>query len=91
MNKPKYKKLKTGDTIIFSKLPELKEKVRTKIKSIKFFGNFKDLIWDYPIAWFGPRYKTRKEKYVSIYKNIKSFTPENEKKYGVLGIELELV
>ena len=52
------------------------------------FGNFFDLIRDLPATYLG--YKESEKDYLkrSIYD---IYTPEDEEKYGVLGIRIELV
>ena len=84
----KRRKVKVGDEIEFCSVENSQEKIRTKVIGLLVYGNFFDLIRDLPAAYLG--YKESEKDYLkrSMYE---IYTPEDEEKYGVLGIRIELV
>lgn len=77
----KRKQLKIGDTIEFSLLPDLKEKILTEIVDLYHANTFKDLFTMLEI-------KDIERKVNRMYE---IYQPENEKKFGVLGIKIALI
>ena len=79
----KRKQIKIGDKIEFSKLPDLEEKIICDVIDLyredKFETLFNKLISDKEEV-------ARKTQAMYQY-----YTPEEESKYGVLGIEIRLV
>ena len=79
----KRRKIKIGDKIEFSKLPELQETILVDVIKLYREETFKKL--------FEKLYTDKEEiksKTASMYKY---YSPEKEKEYGVLGIELSLI
>lgn len=73
----KRQKLKVGDEIEFSKLPDLNEKITVIIEELYQYSTFKELFDYLNIDDF--------QKMYSIY------TKEEEKEYGVLGIKVRVI
>ncbi|MDK2952742.1 hypothetical protein DU53_11420 [Kosmotoga sp. DU53] len=88
LNDEKRQKIKIGDTIVFSKLPDLNEKLRVKVVGLLHYGTFEQLYRDIPFKYFGKEGKTLEWMLESTYK---IYTREQERKYGVLGIRIELL
>lgn len=79
----KRQKVKIGDKIEFSKLPDLKEKLLVDVIDLYKEETFKNL--------FQKIYTNEdeiKSKTKSMYK---IYSPEKEKKYGVLGIKIKVI
>ena len=79
----KRRKIKIGDKIEFSKLPELQETILVDVIKLYREETFEKL--------FKKLYTDKEEikrKTASMYKY---YSPEKEKEYGVLGIELSLI
>ena len=79
----KRQKVKIGDKIEFSKLPDLKEKLLVDVIDLYKEETFKNL--------FQKIYTNEdeiKSKTKSMYK---IYSPEKEEKYGVLGIKIKVI
>lgn len=78
----KRKLLKVGDKIVFSKLPDLEDKVMVEVLDLYQEKTFKDLY-----IKLGDSEEAAEEKANSMYT---IYTPEEEKEYGVLGIRIKI-
>ncbi len=85
----KRQRLKIGDTIIFSKLPELKEIVSVKIIDFLHYTTFQELINALPMSDFGYQDNYNKDDLVNSIYTI--YSKEEEQKYGVVGIRIKLL
>jgi ASC-1-like (ASCH) protein len=88
LNDEKRQKIKIGDVIVFSKLPELTEKVKVEILELRHYKIFKDLYLSYPFASFGCEGKTMDwmlERTYDIY------TKEQEIQFGALAIRIRVI
>lgn len=86
LNDEKRQQIKIGDKIEFSKLPDLEEKIIVQVLDLYKEKTFKQL--------FKKVYKYITEEEIDnkvkrIYNKI--YSPEQEKKYGVLGIKIKSV
>ena len=78
----KRKQIKIGDKIEFSKLPDEKEKIIVEVLDLYVDNNFENLL---------KKLKFSEEEINSKLKTIYSiYTKEQEVKYGVLGIKINL-
>lgn len=84
----KREALKLGDTIRFSKLPDINKTVTVQITGLFIYKTFAELIQDLPLSYLGYQESERNVIKNNIY-NI--YTKEEEKKYGVLGIRIRLL
>lgn len=83
----KRKKISIGDTIIFYKEPELSDKIKTKVIGLLRYNSFKELFNDYDISILADKSMTKEE----LINTLEEFYPKDEQsKYGVIGIKIEL-
>lgn len=82
INDEKRQKVKIGDKIVFSKLPDLKEKLEVEVIDLYRAENFKDLFEKLGVK--EAEIKNKIEAMYSIY------SKEEEKEYGVIGIKIKL-
>ncbi len=83
LNDEKRQKVKIGDQIEFSKLPELQEKILVDVLDLYNESSFENLFYKiYSDKDLAKKYAKAMHEY---------YSPENEKKYGVLGIKIKLV
>lgn len=83
----KRKKVDLGDIIEFSKLPELDETIRVEVTGLVRYRSFAEMFRDFPATDFGS--SSSVEAMVQGMYNI--YLPDEERKYGVLGIKLKVV
>lgn len=75
-----------GDEIEFLKEPELTEKMKVKVIGLLRYNSFNDLFNDFRIEDLADNSMTKKEL-LSVLQEF--YTPEKQKRYGVLGIRIE--
>ena len=84
----KRRKIKIGDTIKFSKEPELKESFKVKVVGLLRYNSFEDMFKDFDISILADISMTKED----LIKELEQFyTKEKQDKYGVLGIRIELI
>lgn len=81
----KRKAVRMGDTIGFSRLPDLGQKITVTVLNLAKFSTFQDLLAVYPAERFGV---SEKEGLLSSLYTF--YTPAEEVQFGVLGIEIQL-
>ena len=82
----KRRQINIGDHIEFISIRNPSKKILTKVKALYRYGSFKDLFSDLPSDYFGSISKTE------LIREIKTFYSEDEeRKYGVIGIKIELL
>lgn len=87
LNDEKRKNIKIGDTIIFEKEPELKEKITTQVENLIVKSSFKELTENLDVS----EYSDKMESEEVFLKDLYSFyTKEQEEKYGVVGIQIKI-
>ena len=79
----KRRKVQIGDTIEFSLLPDLKEKILTEVVDLYRANTFKEL--------FEKLYDDKEEIKKKVKGMYQIYSPEQEKAYGVLGIRIKLL
>lgn len=84
----KRQKIKVGDEIEFLKEPEKAEKLLTQVKNLYYYSSFEELLDAYPIECFAGK-ETSKEELLSILSSF--YSKDEEKKYGVVGIRVEVI
>lgn len=85
----KRQELQIGDTVEFSKLPDLNEKLTVEVIGLLRYKSFRDLLDNYDMEYFGyPKDHPKDEFIESIYT---IYTKEDEEKYGVLGIQVKIL
>ena len=78
----KRQQIKVGDQIEFSKLPELQEKILVDVVELYRDDTFENL--------FKKLYNNEKEIESKVESMHQYYTKEEEKKYGVIGIKLNI-
>lgn len=82
----KRQKIKVGDVIEFLKEPKKSEMIETKVVALFKYTCFKNLIYSHPIELFDEKSRN------TLLKNVRNYySEEDELKYGVLGIQVELI
>ncbi len=79
----KRKKIQIGDTIEFSKLPDLREKLNVEVLDLYQYPTFRELL-----IFLGYSGETLDKKVQGMYS---IYTPEQEKNNGVLGIKIKKI
>ena len=79
----KRQQIKVGDQIEFSKLPELQEKILVDVVELYRDDTFENL--------FKKLYNNEKEIESKVESMHQYYTQEEEKKYGVIGIKLNII
>ena len=79
----KRQQIKVGDQIEFSKLPDLQEKLLVDVVELYRETTFENL--------FRKLYADEEEVKSKVKAMYEIYSPENEKKYGVIGIKISLI
>ena len=87
LNDEKRRKINIGDTITFSNKD--KGKITVKVTALHKFPNFEELFDALPLEKCG--YNSQSIKSASPNDMLKYYSKEAIKKYGVVGIEIELI
>lgn len=89
LNDEKRQMLKINDEIEFSDTEDNNNKILTKVVDIYHFSSFKELYDTLPLLKCGYTVETI---HMATHKDMdKYYSKENQKKYGVVGIEIELI
>ena len=84
----KRQKINIGDIMVFQKEPELVETVRTKVIGLLRYESFEELFKDFDISIMADKSMTKTELLGALEE---FYTPEKQKKYGILGIRVEKI
>ena len=85
----KRQELEVGDTIEFSKLPELNETIKVETVDLLKYNSFEELVNDCSMECFGyPQGYSINRFLNSIYS---IYSKDKEKEFGVLGIQIKLL
>ena len=87
LNDEKRQLLKVGDCLFFKREPECIEDLHTHIVELKYYKSFVDLLNDIPISAIGFLDMSNVDVLKEYYK---FYTPEDEHKFGVVAIKVEL-
>jgi ASC-1-like (ASCH) protein len=82
----KRQMINIGDVIEFQKEPDKTEIAETEVVALLRYHCFKDLIDDFPLECFDDD-----NKEILIEKVHEFYSEEEEQKYGVLGIKIQLI
>ena len=83
LNDEKRRLMRVGDSIEFSSRADPDKKFRAEITSLDYFPSFQEVFAAYPTEQYGGESKDDWEIMYTYY------SPEEEAKYGVLGIHLK--
>lgn len=81
----KRRQIKLGDIIEFTNPDD--ENIRAEVVSLLRYNSFSDLFKDFDISILADKSMTKQELLDELSK---FYTPEKQKKYGVLGIRLKI-
>lgn len=84
----KRQQIKIGDTIKFLKEPELKESFNARVIGLLRYNSFDDMFKDFDISILSDK-SMIKEELLGVLEQF--YTKEKQKRYGVLGIRVELI
>lgn len=88
LNDEKRREIKNGDEIIFSNYDNPNEQIKVKVVGLSKFNSFRELYSSFPKSNFGHKEEIKLEEQIQNVREI--YSEEKEKKYGVLGIHIEL-
>ncbi len=88
LNDEKRKDIAIGDEIVFEELNDNRRQLKTKVVDLYYESNFEDLINQFDINLLADK-NTTKEELLSVLKDI--YPLEEQNKYGVVGIKLDLL
>ncbi|MDE5771952.1 MAG: ASCH domain-containing protein [Ruminococcus sp.] len=88
LNDEKRQQVKTGDFIEFSCIGNPSDKIQTKVTALHYFESFEELYNSLPLIQCGYTEETVKNACFSDME--KFYSKEEQEKYGVVGIELEI-
>jgi len=84
----KRQQISIWDTIEFSRRPDFKEKLTLRVIDLLVYPTIKSLVDAYPITLFGFSSDYKKEDYIEYVYSF--YSKDDEEKYGVVGIKMEL-
>lgn len=82
----KRRAISLGDTIIFIREPERTQQLMARVVGLLHYSSFRDLIYDFPAECFGGSDSAEVLDGMRKY-----YSQQDEQRYGVLGIKIELV
>lgn len=85
----KRSQLQIGDVIVFTKLPGKTESLSCKILNLFKYHTFEELVQAHNMIDFGYSEDFDKKEFLKSIYTI--YTTEQEQKYGVLGIKLQVI
>jgi ASC-1-like (ASCH) protein len=83
----KRRRIEVGDTITFRRLPEEDESITAEVEALYRCGTFEELYKSLTFEAFGCAGYSMERMLSGTYE---IYTPEQERKYGVLGIKIKL-
>ena len=84
----KRQQIKIGDIIKFIKEPNLDESIEAKVIGLIRYNSFNDMFKDFDISLLADKRMTKDELINALEQ---FYTKEEQQKYGVLGIRIELL
>ena len=87
LNDEKRSIIKIGDNIEFLREPEKEEKLNVRVIGLLKYSSFKELFNDFDISILSDS-SMSKDELINVLQ--KFYTLEDQEKYGVLGIRIEL-
>ena len=86
LNDDKRRKIKVGDTIEFTKVPQQDETIRVQVMEIRKYTTFREMYEDIPFEDFDCKGWTMQEMIDGTYE---IYTPKQEKEWGVLALTIQ--
>lgn len=88
LNDEKRKNIKIGDLIIFEKLDDTQELLKTKVTNLYYYSDFNELINENDVTLLADK-SVSKEKLIKTLNEI--YSKVEQDKYGVVAIEIEKI
>ncbi len=88
LNDEKRRRVKVGDTITFTKIPEGNETLTVEVIGLKQYSSFKDMYENIPASDFDAVGSSIGEMVEQTYQ---IYSPEKEKEWGTLAIIIRLM
>jgi ASC-1-like (ASCH) protein len=85
----KRQKVQPKDIIVFTKLPDKKEKIAVEVIDLAVFSSFRELLSNFDKSKFGHSDKMTLEE--QIERQREHYTEDEERRYGVVGIKIKLI
>lgn len=85
----KRKKIEIGDNITFFELPNLQKSIKTKVIGLSRFNDFRTLFSIFGRDFFGHSKNITLNEQIAGMREV--YSEEEEKKFGILGIHIELI
>ncbi len=85
LNDEKRQQVQIGDEIVFTNVAHTASKLKMRVLGLHHFGSFKALFESFAPEAYG---SISTDEYTKMYT---FYSEEDEKKYGVLGIEIEKI
>ena len=85
----KRRKIEVGDTLIFENAEDLSSKISCVVKKLHIFGNFEELYDCLPLEKCG--YLPYEVETASFKDMEEYYSVDEQKRFGVVGIEIELI
>ena len=82
----KRQQIALGDEIEFNANENPEKKVKTRVKGLLYYQSFKELFADHDPSLFGG-----KNKEFLLHQIKQFYSDEDEQKYGVVGIRVEII
>ena len=89
LNDEKRREIEINDEIIFTHYENPNEQIKVKVVGLSKFNSFRELYSTFPKSKFGHNEKITLEEQIRNVREI--YSEEKEKKYGVLGIHIQLI
>ena len=86
LNDEKRRKIKVGDTIEFTRVPEQDETIHVKVTDLQIYESLQAMYEDIPFREFDCEGWTMQEMIDGTYE---IYTPEQEKEWGALAIAIK--
>lgn len=84
----KRRLIKVGDEVLFSKLPEMVDKLRVRVIDLHVSKDFRSLYSSFPAKDFGGEGWNVDELVENIYQY---YSKDEEESYGVIGIKVSVL
>lgn len=88
LNDEKRKLIDVGDVITFKKEPELRDSFNVIVKDLIYFDSFDEMASTLPLKKVGFE-NEKADEVIDIYHQF--YTVEDEKKYGIVAIKVEIL
>lgn len=89
LNDEKRQQIQVGDTILFTSREDESKQIRATVLKLHRFSSFEELYAELPLEQCG--YRPDELAQASPKDMEAYYTPEQQKRYGVLGIEIQLI